>query len=90
MSTAPLKSGMKLFPARGYRGDYSVFGQYTDPAFPTTFEVEVINTGDVDGGALLRVTRLDSNQVIADNVPAVSTADVGNIGGDGYLELGVL
>ena len=77
------------FQARGYRGDYSVFGQYTDPAFPTTFEVEVITTGDVDGGALLKATRLDTNQVIANNVSAVSVADVGNIGGPGYLELGV-
>ena len=77
------------FQARGYRGDYSVFGQYTDPAYPTTFEVEVTKTGDVDGGAELKVTRLDTNVVLATEVPAVSVASVGNIGGPGYLELGV-
>ena len=77
------------FQARGYRGDYSVFGQYTDPAYPTTFEVEVTTTGDVDGAARLKVTRLDKNEVIATNIEAVSVADVGNIGGAGYLELGV-
>jgi flagellin-like hook-associated protein FlgL len=77
------------FQARGYRGDYSVFGQYTDPAYPTTFMVEVTTTGNVDGAARLKVTRLDKNEVIATDVPAVSVADVGNIGGPGYLELGV-
>ena len=89
-ANGPFEVGDEIrFQARGYRGDYSVFGQYTDPAYPTTFEVEVIQTGDVDGGALIRTTRLDTGVVVSDNVAAVSTADVGNIGGDGYLGLGV-
>jgi flagellin-like hook-associated protein FlgL len=89
-ANGPFEVGDEIrFQARGYRGDYSVAGQYTDPAYPTTFEVEVIQTGDVDGGALLRTTRLDSGALVSDNVSAVSTADTANIGGDGYLGLGV-
>jgi flagellin-like hook-associated protein FlgL len=89
-TNGPFEVGDEVrFQARGYRGDYSVFGQYTDPAFPTTFEVEVTTTGDVDGAARLQVKRLDTGATLATGLPAGSTADVGNIGGDGYLELGV-
>ena len=82
------------FQARGYRGDFSVGGQYTDPAYPTTIEVEVITTGDVDGGAVLRARRLDNGPMsdggaLTVNFSAASTVDFNNIGGPGYIGQGV-
>jgi len=88
------------FQASGYRGGFSVFGQYTDPAYPTTIEVEVITEGDVDGGAVLRARRLDGgpiNDALDDDDPAntfiefdaVSTAQTLTVGGDGYIGKGV-
>jgi len=84
------------FQARGYRGDFSVGGQYTDPAYPTTIEVEVITTGDVDGGAVLRAHRLDGGAMgdggaLTVDFNAVSTPNVDftNIGGPGYIGKGV-
>ena len=48
------------FQALQYQGDPTSSGPYDDPAFPTTFEVEVIATGAVDGGAQLQYTRVDN------------------------------
>jgi len=73
--------------ARGYRGDFRVTGDYTDPGNPTTLEVKVKTTGDVDGGATLTVTRLDTGAIVADDVPAVSDLDEDT--GVGELALGV-
>jgi flagellin-like hook-associated protein FlgL len=88
------------FQASGYRGGFSVFGQYTDPAYPTTIEVEVITEGDVDGGAVLRARRQDGgaiNDAFDDADPnalfvdfnAVTTAQTLTVGGDGYIGKGV-
>lgn len=87
------------FQASGYRGGFSVFGQYTDPAYPTTIMVEVIQEGEIDGGptgARLRATRLDGGP-IDDNddtatfveFDAVTTAQTLSVGGDGYIGQGV-
>ena len=89
-ANGPFEVGDEMrFQARGYRGNISAFGQYTDPAYPTTFMVEVTQTGDVGTDALLKTTRLDTGEVVSTDVLAVTTADVGNIGGPGYLGLGV-
>ena len=45
------------FQALQYQGDPGSSGPYDDPAFPTTFVVEVIQSGRVDGGAMVRYTR---------------------------------
>jgi len=49
--------------------------------------VKVKTTGDVDGGATLTVTRLDTGAVIADDVPAVSQLNEATGAGD--IGLGV-
>ena len=61
------------FQARGYTGDFVASGEYTDPAFPTTFEVEVTTTGDVDAGAVIKYTRLDNGET-AGGINAASVA----------------
>jgi flagellin len=48
------------FQALQYQGDIVASGEYTDPVYPTTFVVEVTNTGAVDGGAQFEYTRLDN------------------------------
>ena len=48
------------FQALQYQGDPSCSGPYDDPAFPTTFVVEVTKSGAVDGGAEVTYTRLDN------------------------------
>lgn len=48
------------FQALQYQGDPGSSGPYDDPAFPTTFVVEVIQSGQVDGGAMVRYTRQDN------------------------------
>ena len=61
------------FQALQYQGDIVASGEYTDPVYPTTFEVEITNTGAVDGGAQFKYTRLDNNDT-AGGFNAVSTA----------------
>jgi flagellin len=48
------------FQALQYQGDPNCSGPYDDPAFPTTFTVEVIQSGAVDGGAMVQYTRQDN------------------------------
>ena len=48
------------FQALQYQGDPGSLGPYDDPAFPTTFVVEVVQSGAVDGGAQVRYTRQDN------------------------------
>lgn len=60
------------FQALQYQGDPIASGPYDDPAFPTTFVVEVITSGAVDGAAQLKYTRLDNGDT--GNVAASSNA----------------
>ena len=60
------------FQALQYQGDPGSSGPYDDPAFPTTFEVEVIQSGAVDGAAQVRYTRQDNGDT---GVVAASSLD---------------
>ena len=53
------------FQARGYLGDFTPSGPFTNPAFPDRFEIEVITSGAVDGGAQIQYI-LQDNPVFQD------------------------
>jgi flagellin-like hook-associated protein FlgL len=48
------------FQARGYLGDFTPSGPFTNPAFPDRFEVEVVTSGAVDGGAQIKYILQDN------------------------------
>ncbi len=60
------------FQALQYQGDPKCSGPYDDPAFPTTFVVEVVQTGQVDGGAMIQYTRQDNGDT---GIVAASSVD---------------
>ena len=53
------------FQVRGYTGDPVASGTYTYAISPTSFTVEVLTTGDVDGGiASFQYTRADTGETV--------------------------
>ena len=60
------------FQVRGYTGNPIASGTYSYAISPTTFTVEVTDTGDVDGGAKFKYTRADTGEVFT-NLNASST-----------------
>ena len=60
------------FQALQYQGDPACSGPYDDPAFPTTFIVDVVQSGQVDGGAMIQYTRQDNGD---NGVVAASSVD---------------
>ena len=52
------------FQVRGYTGNPVASGTYTNAISPTTFTIEITNTGDVDGSAQFQYTRADTGEVV--------------------------
>jgi flagellin-like hook-associated protein FlgL len=62
-----------------YQGDPIASGPYDDPAFPTTFEVEVVQGGAVDGGALIQYLRVDNGDTGVVNAESNATLLQNNV-----------
>lgn len=52
------------FQVRGYTGDPVASGTYSNAISPTTFTIEITDTGDVDGAARFKYTRADTGEEV--------------------------